>query len=184
MVNTRSQKRRGMLKRATRKNLKNRNAQKKKRRQLKGGQEQGGQEPPPLPPKNPVPIIFETVGVSPKNTQEDYFTRFDNLKIKCVLNLEFKASDKDENKPKNRYGNIYANDDTIVKLSGENNYINANYITLDRPEQSGGSFLKKINPFRKNKGIYKLNQQEPLTITVDGNEYTVPLAGDPIMIDP
>ena len=37
MVNTRSQKRRGMPKRATRKNLKNRNAQTKRRGQQKGG---------------------------------------------------------------------------------------------------------------------------------------------------
>ena len=39
MVNTRSQKRRGMPKRATRKNLKNRNAQTKRRGQQKGGEE-------------------------------------------------------------------------------------------------------------------------------------------------
>jgi len=48
MVNTRSQKRRGMPKRATRKNLKNRNAQTKRR-----GQQKGGENPPPKPPRNP-----------------------------------------------------------------------------------------------------------------------------------
>ena len=46
MVNTRSQKRRGMLKRATRKNLKNRHAQTKRR-----GQQKGGENPPPKPPR-------------------------------------------------------------------------------------------------------------------------------------
>lgn len=152
MVNTRSQKRRRMPKRATRKN---RNAQTKRRGQQKGGE--GGE-----PPAN---INFES--------------RFNELKTKpnCGQNLNFEASKANPNK--NRYNNILATEETRVKLSGENDYINANYITLSGPKQNGGSGLKNL--FKK-KGKYQLT--EPLTIKVnDGKPVEVPLTDETIMID-
>ena len=67
MVNTRSQKRRGMLKRATRKNLKNRNAQTKRRGQQKGGEETGNAK---NNAEGGISINFEPLYATLKEMQE------------------------------------------------------------------------------------------------------------------
>jgi protein tyrosine phosphatase len=154
MVKTRSQKRKGMPRRATRKNLKNRHAQTKRRGQQKGGEGEKKQQ---------VTIYFEN--------------RFDNLP--CVLStLSYNASTKSENETKNRYQDILANDSTRVIL-GDSGYINANYITLDELEQSGGSLRKKIkNTFTKTKGKSIPKQPEPLTIEIDKIRYEIPTNTD------
>ena len=76
MVNTRSQKRRGMPKRATRKNLKNRNAQTKRR-----GQQKGGEEP--------------TVNINFDNpTHESLSTMQSQMSLSGPKNPDLKLTDK------------------------------------------------------------------------------------------
>ena len=127
MVKTRSQKRKGMSRRATRKNLKNRHVQTKRR-----GQQKGGSGKTTIMPVEHITVSREEVlgngKPKPNNTTDviDFKKRFKHLS--CYLSkLSYKESYK--NTSKNRYTNILANDSTRVIL-GDSGYINANYISL------------------------------------------------------